>query len=146
LIAYANDCRDKQWLEERRKITKDQTEPAEVLIENANSIVFGVDYADGFVFQAFVRSETEQAAEKVAGSIRALIAKDLAELGKQPAHPASNKEKTIEVRFLEEIRRTTHVERQGKMVTWQAEVKISLAELLAAIPEEIRVQVEEATK
>jgi beta-lactamase regulating signal transducer with metallopeptidase domain len=146
LMAYANDCRDKQWLEERRKITKDQNEPAEELIENAYSIVFGVDYADGFVFQAFIRSETEQAAEKVAGSIRALIAKDGAELENQPAHPASNKEKTIEDRFLEEIRRTTHVERQGKMVTWRAEVKISLAELLAAIPEEIRVQVEEASR
>src|SRR5262249_10891095 len=72
LLAYANDCRDKKWLDQRRKIVKDQSEPGDVLFENANSIVFGVDYADGFVLRAFIRSETEQAAEKVAGSIRGL--------------------------------------------------------------------------
>jgi beta-lactamase regulating signal transducer with metallopeptidase domain len=145
LLAAALDCRDKKWLEDRRKVTEEKGLEI-VLLENATSLVFGVDYADGFVIQAIIRSDTEQGAEKVAESIRALIAQEAGEMEKPQGKSASKKEKTMEDRFLEEIRSHSHVERQGKTTAWRAEVKISLAELLAAIPEEIRVQVEAVGK
>jgi beta-lactamase regulating signal transducer with metallopeptidase domain len=145
LFAAALDCREKKWLEDRRKVTEEYG-PEIALLENATSLVFGVDYADGFIFQAVIRSNTEQAAEKVAESIRALIAEETAEIGKAQGGSASKKEKTMEDRFLDEIRSHSHVERHGKTTAWRADVKISLAELLAAIPEEIRIQVEAAGK
>jgi beta-lactamase regulating signal transducer with metallopeptidase domain len=143
LFAAALDCRDKKWLEDRRKVTEENG-PELALLENATSVVFGVDYADGFIFQAVIRSDTEDGAQKVAESIQTLIVKETRETKKPQGKSASKKEKTLEDRFLEEIR--SHVVRQGKMTMWRAEVKISLAELLAAIPEEIRVQAEAAGK
>src|SRR5262249_33234237 len=76
LFAAAYDTRDKKWIQERKRIVKKENEPEDVLFENASSIVFGVDYDDGFVFQALVRCESEQAAENAIKAIQTLLKED----------------------------------------------------------------------
>jgi hypothetical protein len=144
VLAVAYDTRDKKWLEDRRRVVKEPDAPEDLLFENSDSIVFGVDYADGFIFQAFVRSPTEQAAEKAAKAIQALIERDRQIEVQQRS--STKKEKTIADRFLADLQEHTRMEQQGKTVKWRSEVKISLADVMAAIPQDIRKEIEAAGK
>ncbi len=67
-------------------------------------------------------------------------------MDRKPAQTQPKKDKTIEDRFLADLRANTHIERSGKFVTWHSEVKLSLADLMEAIPEEIRAAIEAGAK
>jgi beta-lactamase regulating signal transducer with metallopeptidase domain len=142
LFAAAYGARDKKWLKDRKRIVRNANAPEEVLFENADSIVFGVDYGESFLFQAFVRCNSEEAAEKALEAIRALLGSDQ----KEHANTGPNKGKTIADRFLDELRAHTLLERQDKLVIWRSEAKISLADVMAAIPQEIRGEIQDRTK
>jgi beta-lactamase regulating signal transducer with metallopeptidase domain len=146
LLALAFDCRDKKWLEERRKLIKDEHEPEDELMANADSIVLGVDYADGFVFQTFIRTPNEQAAQKAAEAIRALLKQDEEKPKPNDEQDTAKQGKTIQDRFVDDLRAHTHIERQGKLIVWRCKVTISLADLLAAFTQDLNAEIKVQAK
>jgi beta-lactamase regulating signal transducer with metallopeptidase domain len=129
LAAYAYSNRDLTWLKDRTP-TEDDVAGVAALLENSESLVFGVEYQNSLSLQAIARAANEETALKTAEAVHGILEYALKTLKKDAERelPQGREKAVYDLEF--EILDKSTVRREGKIVRWHAETgKGSFTEL-----------------
>jgi hypothetical protein len=119
-----------------RKKAEDPAEiAADALVRNSSSLTFGFDYRTGFVLQVHCRCESEKEVDAAAHAL-----KDLVTIGQKGLDGADKDRSPDGESFIllgNDLLKQSKVERNGLSVSWTAEAKGSLAELVASYADQL---------
>jgi len=127
---FANAFADKSWMDGRKKSEDPVQIAADTLVRNSSSLTFGFDYRTAFAFQFHCRCGSEKEADAATQAF-----KNLLELGQKHLAEADKDRSPDGKSFIllgHDLLKHSNVGRKGLSVSWTAEAKGSLAELVGS--------------
>ena len=130
LFAYA--FADKSWMDGRKKSEDPVQIAADALVRNSSSLTFGLDYRTAFAVQIHCRCESEKEADAAAQAFKNLLEMGQKHLDLDEADKDRSPDGKSFILLGHDLLKHSKVGRKGLSVSWTAEAKGSLAELVGS--------------